>query len=97
MTPLFSSGPPKNSKKYYNPLFIFAELTPRMGPLKPSAVKAASEAVQHYKRKLVKTLDEEGPADVVLHCLTKLERIPVNIAILQVRHLRPVRQLRQVY
>ncbi len=62
-----------------------------MGPLKPLAVKAASEAVQHYKRKLVKTLDEEGPADIVLHCLTKLERIPVNIAILQVRHLRPVR------
>ena len=64
-----------------------------MGPLKPSAVKAASEAILHYRRKLVRALEEEdgGQAEVVLHCLTKLERIPVNIAILQVRQLRQLR------
>jgi hypothetical protein len=96
MTPLFSSRHPKTPKIVIDPRFFCRTDPPRMGPLKPSAVKAASEAVQHYKRKLVKTLDDEGQADIVLHCLTKLERIPVNIAILQVRHLRPLRLVGKV-
>ncbi len=92
--PIIFFQAPKKLQKYNNdPLFSLQNWPHRMGPLKPSAVKAASEAVQHYKRKLVKTLNEEGPADIVLHYLTKLERIPVNIAILQVRHLRPLRQV----
>ena len=42
----------------------------------------AGEAVLHYKRKLTRHLDDESP-DIVLHCLDKLEQIPVNIEILQ--------------
>ncbi len=42
----------------------------------------AGEAVLHYKRKLSRHLEDESP-DIVLHCLDKLEQIPVNISILQ--------------
>ena len=52
--------------------------------LKPSAVQASTEAILHYKRKLTRTIEEPDSADVVLHCLTKLERVRVNINILQV-------------
>ena len=40
------------------------------------------EAVTHYKKKLIRHLhDEKG--DVVLHCLAKLDRVPMTIEILQ--------------
>jgi hypothetical protein len=42
----------------------------------------AGEAVLHYKRKLTRHLEDESP-EIVLHCLDKLEQIPVNISILQ--------------
>ena len=38
-------------------------------------------AVLHYKRKLNRHLQEESP-DLLLHCLEKLERMPVSINIL---------------
>ena len=43
---------------------------------------SASEAVFHYKRKLQRHMGDDTTA-TVLHCLAKLERIPVKIAILQ--------------
>lgn len=46
------------------------------------ALTEASEAVLHYKRKLNRHVEDASP-DIVLHCLEKLEQIPVNIRILQ--------------
>jgi hypothetical protein len=47
-----------------------------------SVTSEAAEAVLHYKRKLSRHLDDDSP-EIVLHCLDKLEQIPVNISILQ--------------
>ncbi len=41
-----------------------------------------TRAIDHYKRKLDRHLDDAFP-DVILHCLTKLENLPVNLKILQ--------------
>ena len=40
------------------------------------------EAVTHYKKKLLRHVNDEK-ADVVLHCLAKLDRVPMTIEILQ--------------
>ena len=40
------------------------------------------EAVTHYKRKLQRHANDET-GDVVLHCLAKLDRVPMTIEILQ--------------
>ena len=40
------------------------------------------EAVTHYKRKLLRHANDEK-GDVVLHCLAKLDRVPMTIEILQ--------------
>ena len=40
------------------------------------------EAVTHYKKKLLRHVNDEK-ADVVLHCLSKLDRVPMTIEILQ--------------
>ena len=53
-----------------------------MSPQRSSIATEAGEAVLHYKRKLTRHLEDESP-DIVLHCLDKLELIPVNIHILQ--------------
>jgi hypothetical protein len=53
-----------------------------MSPQRSSIATEAGEAVLHYKRKLTRHLEDESP-DIVLHCLDKLELIPVNINILQ--------------
>lgn len=53
-----------------------------MSPQRTSVTSEAAEAVLHYKRKLSRHLDDDSP-EIVLHCLDKLEQIPVNISILQ--------------
>ena len=40
------------------------------------------EAVTHYKKKLLRHIDDDK-SDVVLHCLAKLDRVPMTIEILQ--------------
>ncbi len=40
------------------------------------------EAVTHYKKKLLRHVNDEK-ADVVLHCLAKLNRVPMTIEVLQ--------------
>ena len=42
----------------------------------------AIEAVIHYKKKLLRHVDDESP-DIILHCLAKLDRVPMTIEILQ--------------
>jgi len=57
-----------------------------MGPLNnPTAVKEACEAISHYKRKIERSLEDSS---TVLHCLSRLEKIPVNVTVLQVVNLK---------
>ena len=42
----------------------------------------AIEAVIHYKKKLLRHVNDKSP-DVILHCLAKLDRVPMTIEILQ--------------
>ena len=43
---------------------------------------SALEAVVHYKKKLTRHLEDNDP-DVMLHCLSKLDRVPMTFDILQ--------------
>lgn len=45
------------------------------------AIKEACEAVAHYKRKILRSSEDN---EVVLHCLKRLEKVPVNVQVLQV-------------
>ena len=47
-----------------------------------TSASTAMEAVVHYKKKLMRHVDDPDP-DVMLHCLNKLDRVPMTIDILQ--------------
>lgn len=46
-------------------------------------MSSVTDAVQHYKRKLLRHMEDETASEVVLHCLEKLDRALVTIEILQ--------------
>ena len=48
------------------------------------AASSALDAVEHYKKKLTRHIDDPDPS-VMLHCLAKLDRVPMTFDILQVR------------
>ena len=60
-----------------------------MAPLRldVTATKESVEAILHYKRKIIRSL-EEDEQDLTLYCLGQLAKIIVNVSVLQVSELK---------